>query len=306
MGQLVDAADGSLAAHYEYDPFGKLLVSTGTEAANNSFRFSMKYFDPEMGLYYYGLRYYSPELGRWTTRDPIGEGGGLNLYAFAGNNPIGGVDILGLFCPGGTPYTESRFGVGNSTFDMTGWLAGKTTFVRTSHFLTIIAMNHADCSSSTRNWTLSPSECRFAKAQTEAYATDVTSRKKFFEWLFKDYLYTYYLRYRFRPSGSYPLQIPQRNFHFDKFTDGYFAFGDARLAFTGTVKICRGRIFVRISAKMKVDLYDTFSFAGYQNLGSTNLAQPTAIGYRLETSGYLRSFKTRATWTMEKAYVFFR
>jgi hypothetical protein len=43
-----------------------------------------------------GLRSYSPTLGRWTRRDPIGEWGGLALYAIAGNAPIGGVDVLGL------------------------------------------------------------------------------------------------------------------------------------------------------------------------------------------------------------------
>ena len=45
---------------------------------------------------YYGFRYYSPAIGRWTTRDPLGEAGGLNLYAFVGNNPVNWVDPWGL------------------------------------------------------------------------------------------------------------------------------------------------------------------------------------------------------------------
>jgi RHS repeat-associated protein len=95
-GQLVDAADGSRAATYEYDPFGHLWNATGPEAEHNPFRFSTKYVDGEVGLYYYGYRYYSPELGRWVRRDPIGERGGINLYGFAGNEPIGTKDSYGL------------------------------------------------------------------------------------------------------------------------------------------------------------------------------------------------------------------
>jgi len=42
------------------------------------------------------LRYYNPVLGRWPSRDPIEEEGGLNFYGFVGNSPILGVDPLGL------------------------------------------------------------------------------------------------------------------------------------------------------------------------------------------------------------------
>jgi RHS repeat-associated protein len=42
-----------------------------------------------------GYRYYNPELGRWPSRDPIGEGGGLNLFGFAGNDAVGLTDVLG-------------------------------------------------------------------------------------------------------------------------------------------------------------------------------------------------------------------
>jgi RHS repeat-associated protein len=96
VGQLVDASDGTITAHYEYDPFGNVLVITGSEAENNIFRFSTKYFDAETELYNYGYRDYSPKLGRWTSRDPIGEEGGLNLYGFVRNDPINFWDFLGL------------------------------------------------------------------------------------------------------------------------------------------------------------------------------------------------------------------
>jgi hypothetical protein len=45
---------------------------------------------------YYGFRYYDPVTGRWPSRDPIEERGGLNLYGMVGNNPIHWFDYLGL------------------------------------------------------------------------------------------------------------------------------------------------------------------------------------------------------------------
>ncbi len=96
VGHLIDAATGTVAAHYEYDPFGNVAYASGVAAEDNPFRFSTKYLDQETNLYYYGYRYYSPELGRWLNRDPIGERGGRNLYAFTSNNPINLIDILGL------------------------------------------------------------------------------------------------------------------------------------------------------------------------------------------------------------------
>ncbi|MCF7689359.1 MAG: RHS repeat-associated core domain-containing protein, partial [Cephaloticoccus sp.] len=43
-----------------------------------------------------GQRYYSPSLGRFINRDPIEEQGGINLYAFVGNNPVNRWDLLGM------------------------------------------------------------------------------------------------------------------------------------------------------------------------------------------------------------------
>ena len=78
-------------------PFGEPLlpVTAGTVAAEMPFRFSTKYNDVETGLYYYGYRYYDPITGRWMSRDPIGEVGGKNIYAFVVNSPLSLVDPLG-------------------------------------------------------------------------------------------------------------------------------------------------------------------------------------------------------------------
>lgn len=47
------------------------------------------------GLFYYGYRYYDPLTGRWPSRDPIEEKGGVNLYGFVGNAPVDLFDVLG-------------------------------------------------------------------------------------------------------------------------------------------------------------------------------------------------------------------
>jgi RHS repeat-associated protein len=53
-------------------------------------------YDQETGLYYMRARYYDPELGRFLSEDPIGIAGGLNLYAYAGNDPVNASDPAGL------------------------------------------------------------------------------------------------------------------------------------------------------------------------------------------------------------------
>jgi RHS repeat-associated protein len=60
------------------------------------FRWQTRWYDPESQHYYFLHRYYDPRLGRWLSRDPIGEEGGLNLYAYCGNDPVNRHDPLGL------------------------------------------------------------------------------------------------------------------------------------------------------------------------------------------------------------------
>lgn len=98
VASLVNATDGTLAAVYEYDPYGNYLRNEALDSAvaDNPFRHSTKYHDTETGLVYYGYRYYDPKNGRFINQDPIGEAGGLNLYGFIGNGAVNGSDYLGL------------------------------------------------------------------------------------------------------------------------------------------------------------------------------------------------------------------
>ena len=55
---------------------------------------------------YYGYRYYDPQTGRWPSRDPIEEEGGVNLYLFADNLSISKFDVLGMCSPGSSKLND--------------------------------------------------------------------------------------------------------------------------------------------------------------------------------------------------------
>ncbi len=95
MGLTSDT--GTVLAWYRYHPFGTLESSGGNAdwLSWNRFTFSTKWHDPATGLHYYGYRWYAPVAGRWPSRDPIEEEGGVNLYGFVENDPTNQVDVLG-------------------------------------------------------------------------------------------------------------------------------------------------------------------------------------------------------------------
>ena len=91
-------ADGNLVARYAYDAWGNLLDAdvAVSALANNRYLFQGREYSHASGLYNFRLRWYDPATGRWLSKDPIGISGGLNLYAFCGNDPVNGVDPMGL------------------------------------------------------------------------------------------------------------------------------------------------------------------------------------------------------------------
>jgi RHS repeat-associated protein len=98
VSALVNAANGVTVANYDYGPFGELIRCSGPIAKLNPAREGSKMYEDETGFLYYGYRYYNPSTGRWLSRDPMVESGGMNLYDFVGNEPLQGFDFLGLFC----------------------------------------------------------------------------------------------------------------------------------------------------------------------------------------------------------------
>ena len=89
---LIDST-GVIRNRYRYSPWGTLEDSL--EQVPNVLKFAGREFDPETNLYYNRARYYDPDLARFLSEDPIGQSGGVNQYAYAGNNPIGLVDPSG-------------------------------------------------------------------------------------------------------------------------------------------------------------------------------------------------------------------
>jgi len=93
--QLVSAS-GTIVTQYAYDPYGnQSTVVGGTVASDLGYA---GYFNhAASGLNFTRNRAYDPVHARWINRDPIGEAGGINLYAYVGGNPLTYRDPSGEF-----------------------------------------------------------------------------------------------------------------------------------------------------------------------------------------------------------------
>ena len=83
----------SVVASYTYDPWGKIISSSGTLADVNPLRYRGYYYDAETGFYYLQSRYYDPEIGRFINADSYAstDATGLlstNMFAYCENDPV--------------------------------------------------------------------------------------------------------------------------------------------------------------------------------------------------------------------------
>jgi RHS repeat-associated protein len=95
LGSILALTDDTQTAQtiYGYSPYGEQ-----TQVGENNVN-SLQYTGREndnTGLYFYRARYFDPQLKRFVSGDPIGLAGGLNTYAYVGNNPLLYIDSFGL------------------------------------------------------------------------------------------------------------------------------------------------------------------------------------------------------------------
>lgn len=92
---VVNTSTGAIGQRLDYDPWG--VVTEDSNPGFQPFGYAGGLYDPDTGLVRFGARDYDAATGRWTTKDPIGFGGGdANLYAYVGGDPVNRVDPSGL------------------------------------------------------------------------------------------------------------------------------------------------------------------------------------------------------------------
>jgi RHS repeat-associated protein len=103
-GHVTGLFDGSnnVVGEYRYSAFGEAQVAQ--EGVPQPLRYMARELDAGTGLYQVRARWYDPVLERFVSEDPIGLAGGINAYAYAGNDPVNLTDPFGLCPPGHTWY----------------------------------------------------------------------------------------------------------------------------------------------------------------------------------------------------------
>ena len=101
--RIVDSSRNTVAS-YTYDPWGKIISSSGTLADINPLRYRGYYYDSETGFYYLQSRYYDPEIGRFINADSYAstDATGLlstNMFAYCENDPVNKSDPTGEVAP---------------------------------------------------------------------------------------------------------------------------------------------------------------------------------------------------------------
>lgn len=101
LGSVVALSDakGNITERFRYDAYGRPRTFTADYRTASSSSYRLLYTAREwlggFELNDHRRRYYSPDLGRWTSPDPIGFHGGVNLYAYTLGSPTNFTDPYG-------------------------------------------------------------------------------------------------------------------------------------------------------------------------------------------------------------------
>ena len=94
--------DGVVVERYGYNAFGlsRVMDADFEPRSTSDYDWETRYgayrWDGETGFYQVRYRYLHPTLGRWLSKDPMHEKGGINLYCYVINNSVNRVDKNGL------------------------------------------------------------------------------------------------------------------------------------------------------------------------------------------------------------------
>ncbi len=129
--EAITDSGGNPVERYAYDAYGGPMVMDGNynflplngwgtphSAISNSFLFTGRQLDEESGLYFYRAQYYDTAKGRFLERDPAGYADGMNLYAYARDNPLFFTEPYGKGAK--PPLGGVVFGPGKRGYDLPG------------------------------------------------------------------------------------------------------------------------------------------------------------------------------------------
>jgi RHS repeat-associated protein len=96
LGSIRETTDtaGNLIQRVSYDFWGNPSFASGL--VTSPFAFTGHFRHAGSGLHLAPYRAYAATTGRWISRDPIEESGGINLYSYGANSPATFSDPLGL------------------------------------------------------------------------------------------------------------------------------------------------------------------------------------------------------------------
>jgi RHS repeat-associated protein len=93
---LTDASGAPTGEYFEYDSYGNPTYTAGNPTTPFRWHGTLGVMTSTNGLVNMRARFYNPRIMRFMSADPLGFGGGMNWFAFAGNNPISFLDPRGL------------------------------------------------------------------------------------------------------------------------------------------------------------------------------------------------------------------